>query len=178
MIFKKSLTTCLIFLFGLGLQAQTTFPEWDKDGDKLIEKHEFTQKFRSEFFPAWADPFDEKGIIEEGFFKKSYAGLDTDNDNLLSDEEWLIGYNYFYDDYVIHEEIGMIDVNKDGKLEYNEYYDVIYNTEYFTDIDSDSDNYISEYELAEFAFNNWDIDGNGVLSKFEFNAFKFYYIDV
>lgn len=177
-ISKYILLGGLIALGAISVNAQTNFSEWDKDGDNLIEKEEFTLKFQTEFFSAWAKESDERGIIEEGFFKQSYAGLDTDNDYLISDEEWLIGYNYFYDDYLVNEEIGMIDVNKNNKLEYEEYYDVIYNTNYFTDIDLDSDNYISEYELAEYAFNNWDTDDNGVISRYEFNAFKFYYLDV
>ncbi|MGM1057554.1 MAG: hypothetical protein ACQEWG_16835 [Bacteroidota bacterium] len=103
--------------------------------------------------------------------------MDTDNENFLSDEEWLIEYNYFYDDYLVQEEIGFVDVNNDGMIEYDEYYDVNYNTNYFT-VDLDSDNYISEHELAEFVFNNWDIDNNGVLSRYEWNSFKTYYFDV
>lgn len=173
--FKILLFTCLISLSGY---TQTTFSEWDKDDDNLIEEHEFELKFADEYYSFWSEDAEPKGIIEEGFFKESFAGLDADNDNYLSDEEWLVGYNYFYDDYIINEEFAYIDTDDDGRLEYDEYYDVIYNTNYFTDVDLDEDNYISEYELAEYVFNNWDTDDNGVISRYEFNAFKAYYLDV
>lgn len=175
--FKLILSGFLI-LSTTGLFAQENFEEWDMDDDNLIEKEEFVDKFTDEFFSVWSEDAETLGIIEEGFFRESFAGLDTDNDGYLSDEEWLLGYNYFYDDYLVNEEIGLIDVDDDGKIDYEEYYDVIYDTEYFTDVDLDSDNYISEYELAEYAFNNWDMDDNGVLSRYEWNSFKAYYLDI
>jgi len=79
---------------------------------------------------------------------------------------------------MLNEDMDIVDVNNDGIVSYKEYYDVIYDTSYFTDIDLDSDNYISEYELAEFVFTNWDKNDNGVLSEYEFNRFKWYYLDV
>lgn len=174
----KLILSGLLLISSTTVFAQAEFKTWDEDNDGLIEKYEFTDKFTDEYFSAWSEGADPRGIIEEGFFRESYAGLDTDNDQMLSDEEWMIGYNHFYDDYVVYEEIGYIDTDGDGFIDYDEYYDVIYDTAYFTDVDLDSDNYISEYELAEYAFNNWDFDDNGVLSRYEWNTFKSYYLDV
>src|SRR6056297_1277158 len=167
-----------LMLSTMCLFAQANFEDWDEDDDYLIEKEEFKDKFTDEYFSAWSEDAEPQGIIEEGFFKESFAGLDTDNDGFLSDEEWLVGYNYFYEDYLVNEEIGFVDVDDSGNIDYEEYYDVIYDTNYFTDVDLDNDNYISEYELAEYVFNNWDTDDNGVLSRYEWNSFKFYYLDV
>lgn len=182
-LFKKvskylSVLTVLIVGVTSSLNAQmTSFEDWDMDSDGLIERHEFTDKFVDEYFDAW-DPENERGIIEEGFFRESFAGLDTDNDNMLSDEEWLIGYNYFYEDYLVYDDMAIVDSDGDGVIEYVEYYDALYETEYFTDIDLDSDNYISEYELANFVFENWDINDSGLINRSEFNQFDEYYIDV
>lgn len=174
----KLILSGFFILSTTGLFAQQNFDAWDKDDDYLIEKEEFKDKFADEYFSIWSEGADPEGIVEEGFFRESFAGLDTDNDGFLSDEEWLVGYNYFYEDYLVNEEIGFIDINNDGTIDYDEYYDVIYNTAYFTDVDVDSDNFISEYELAEYVFNNWDTDDNGVLSRYEWNSFKAYYLDV
>lgn len=180
---KKSITlkilNAVLFLSCVGiLNAQDSdFSEWDEDNDGLIERHEFTSVFTEKYFPAW-DPDGERGIIEEGFYKHSYAGLDSDSDGYLTDEEWLVGYNYFYDDYVVYEDYDMIDVNEDGKVTYDEYYDVMYDTALFTDIDMDSDNYISEWEIADYVFENWDFNDSGALSRSEFNRFDWYYLDV
>lgn len=174
----KILLSSFLILISTSLVAQQDFDDWDMDDDYLIEKEEFVEKFTEEYYSAWAEGAEPQGIVEEGFFRESFAGLDTDNDNFLSDEEWLVGYNYFYDDYLVREEMGFIDADDDGRLDYEEYYDVIYNTNYFTDIDLDNDNYISEHELAEYVFNNWDVDDNGVLSRYEWNSFKTYYLDV
>lgn len=174
----RSLFIVSILLFGVSAMAQdSSFSDWDVDDDGVVERYEFTSTFVDDYFPAW-NPENEKGIIEEGFFKDSYAGLDTDNDGFLSDEEWLIGYNYFYKDYIVYDDVDFIDVNQDGKISYDEYYDALYETSYFTDIDLDEDNYISEYELADFVFNNWDFNDSGTLSRSEFNRFDWYYLDV
>lgn len=171
-----SLVLCLLVASSATAQ-NLTFDSWDTDNDKVIERQEFTSKFVEEFYPLW-DSTGTTGIIEEGFFRNVYAGLDTDGDNLLSDEEWLIGYNYFYDDYLVYEDMDLVDVNEDGSVSYDEYYDALYDTDYFTDIDLDSDNYISEYELADYVFNNWDVDDSGTISRSEYNRFDAYYLDV
>lgn len=175
----KTIIKIFTFLFVVvGLQAQnTTFQDWDLDNDGLIERHEFTSTFIDNYYNSW-NPDSKLGIIEEDFFKESYAGLDTDNDNMLSDEEWLIGLNYFYDDYIVDGAITVVDSDNDGNIEYAEYYDSIYETGYFTDIDLDADNYISKYELADYVFDNWDMNDSGLLSRAEFNRFDWYYLDV
>lgn len=177
--FKPTLSLITIMLLAISFaNAQnTTFDDWDADNDGLIERNEFTSVFVDEYFSVWNSD-DQQGLIEEGFFKESYAGLDTDNDGFLSDEEWLLGFNYFYDDYILEEEYAFVDVNNDGSISYNEFYDVIYDTEMFTDIDLDADNYITEYELANYVFENWDFNNSGALSKSEYNRFDWYYLDV
>ncbi len=172
----------LLFFFTISsislLTSQNTlFTDWDLDGDQLVERHEFTTKFITEYYPNW-EPADEKGIIENDYYENSYAALDTDNDNYLSDEEWLIGYNYFISDYVIYDDPDFVDTDEDGRVSYEEYHDALYDTPYFSDIDVDSDGYISEYELAYFVFDNWDFDNSQTLSRAEFNRFDWYYLDV
>lgn len=173
----KRLTLTILTFFALTTIQASDFDKWDADDDGIIERHEFTSHFINHYFDHW-DTDNETGIIEEGFFKESYAGLDTDNDNLLSDEEWLIGYNYFFEDYLVYDKIAYYDTNNDGVVEYKEFSDVIYDTAYFTDVDVDQDNYISEYELANYVFENWDSNDSGMISKSEFNQFDWYYLDV
>lgn len=179
MNFRKSIfgTLVLIFIAFQVHSQDTEFSDWDEDGDGLIEKFEFADKFVDQYYSAWEGAQTE-GIIEEGFFQEAFAGLDTDNDNMLSDEEWLIGYNYFFEDYLVYEDIDLIDYDDDDMVDYEEFYDALYSTDFFTDADLDADNYISEYELAEYVFDNWDIDENGVISRSEFNRFDAYYLDV
>lgn len=173
-----------IFLFVIGIFFSSTataqnssFEDWDEDSDGLIERNEFTDIFVDDYFQAW-EPENEAGLIEEGFFRESFAGLDSDNDNFLSDEEWIIGYNYFYEDYLVYDDMAAVDSDDDGEIEYQEFYDALYETEYFTDIDLDEDNYISEYELANYVFENWDTNDSGLINRSEYNQFDDYYLDV
>lgn len=179
---ENTMKYTILLILGLFLSttaiAQTSdFEDWDQDDDGLIERHEFTDKFVDEYFQAW-DPENERGVIEEGFFRETFAGLDTDGDRFLSDEEWLVGYNYFYEDYLIYDDLAAVDSDGDGFVEYVEYYDALYDSAYFTDIDLDADNYISEYELANYIFDNWDINDTGLINRSEFNQFEAYYLDV
>ena len=172
----KKLLTFLLILFVAPALADD-FDDWDADGDGKLEKHEFKKMFVENYF----DPMKGEstiGIISEDYFQSMYTGLDTDQDHELSDEEWMVGYNYFFENYIVYEDVDMIDMNEDGSVEYEEFYDAIYDTAYFTDIDMDSDNYISEHELAEYVFKNWDSNNSGIMSKSEFDRFKTYYLDV
>ncbi len=166
-----------VLINSTALAQNTSFEDWDQDDDGLIERHEFVDKFVDEYFQAW-NPENEHGILEEGFFQESFAGLDTDGDRLLSDEEWLIGYNYFFRDYLVYDDIVSVDSDGDGQVEYVEYFDSLYETSYFTDIDLDSDNYISEFELANYVFDNWDTNDSGLINRSEFNQFDEYYLDI
>jgi hypothetical protein len=172
------LFTLLFIGFNLTIHAKDmSFDDWDADDDGRIERHEFSEKFIANYFNSWGAE-NEAGILEEGFFKQSYAGLDSDNDKFLSDEEWLVGQHYFYDEYIVYDEIESADINKDGHISYDEYYDIMYDTKYFNDIDLDSDNYISQYELANYIFDNWDTNESGTISRSEYKRFDWYYLDV
>lgn len=172
----KKLLTFILTLTTATLWA-ANFDDWDTDNDGLIEKHEFKQNFVINYFNPWKGE-STMGIIEDEFFRGVYAGLDTDGDRMLTDQEWLIGYNYYFEDYVVYEDIDVMDVNADGTIEYEEFYDVVYDTSYFSDIDLDGDNYISEHELAEFVFDNWDTNNTGIMTRSEFNRFDNYYLDI
>ena len=176
---KKKISLIIAFIFfSITIFAQgMSFDDWDKDNDGLIEKNEFMNTFVEEYYDVWG-PSNTPGLIEEGIFKEYFAGLDSDDDNLLSDEEWIIGYNYFYQDYVGDESIYFVDANADGKIDYDEYYSVMYDTKYFSDIDNDRDNYISEYELADYVFDNWDFNNSETISSSEYARFDWYYLDV
>lgn len=178
MKFYNTLIISLLFTsFAIADNPNLTFDDWDTDNDGLIEKHEFSQTFIENYYDAW-DPEGKQGIVEPGFFKKSYAGLDSDNDNILSDEEWMLGYNYFYDNFIVNDQMTYIDVNADGKVTYKEYYNVLYDTPFYSSVDTDHDNYISEHELAEYCFNNWDFNNSGTISEAEYSRFDWYYLDV
>lgn len=121
---KTLLIITLLISGSLIAQEGAKFANWDKDGDGVIERNEFIDQFTDKYFQSW-DPSGTKGVLEEGFFKNSYAGLDSDSDGKLTDEEWQIGYNYFYDEYLVYEDLEIVDTDGDGFIEYREYQDLI-----------------------------------------------------
>lgn len=79
--------------------GDTSFSDWDDDGDGNVTK--------DEFYNSAAD----WGI---------YSDYDVDNDGLYTEDEWYeFGWDYDY---------GTWDANDDGYLDSGEYYDGVFNT--------------------------------------------------
>lgn len=153
-----------------------TFKDWDKDGNDLISRSEFVEVFTKNYVDDW-NVIDDEYLDDEDFYHVTYAMWDVDNDNLLSKEEWQYGYDYYYGDYILDDYVA-IDTDGDGFIEYQEYYDVLYPTQYYTVWDVDEDTYLSELELARLVFNNWDINDNNFLELDEYQKFDSYYLDI
>lgn len=149
--------------------AQDTFSAWDNDNDGYIEMEEFTDTYISTFYDDWdLTAADELGI--DDFYTTTFSIIDTDDDDFLDEEEWDFGYDYYYGDY-LNDDFDLFDTDDDELVVYTEYNDSLYDSDFFYDWDTDNDGYISEYELAENVFQNWDINDNGLLNRSEYLAF-------
>ncbi len=173
---KQALLICLMF-FSTSLFAQNlNFDDFDLDNDGWVEKDEFKAVFIANYWDDW-NPDDDENLDEDDFYTFTYAIIDVDDDELLTPEEWVYGYDYYYGDYLVDDFVAY-DVDGDGYLEYAEYYDVLYDTDFYATWDIDMDTYLSKAELAENVFELWDTNDTGLMSKSEFNNFKKYYDDI
>jgi len=176
----KSIFTGLfltIFLMSASPESENlTFGDWDKDSNDLISRSEFVEVFTMNYVDDW-NVIDDDHLDDEDFYRVTYSIWDVDNDEMLSEEEWQYGYDYYYGDYILDDYVA-IDTDGDGFIEYQEYYDVLYPTEYYMVWDVDEDTYLSELELARLVFNNWDINDNNFLELDEYQNFDSYYLDI
>ncbi len=178
----KKLYLILINIFFLATQVfsqpaeNLTFQDWDKNNDGIISRYEFVDKFTDNYVDDW-DVNDDDHLDDEDFFRKSYIAYDADKDTLLTEKEWLFGYDYNFGEFVVDDFVA-IDINNDGFVEYAEYYAALRKTSYFDTWDVDDDNYLDQFELARLVFNSWDFDDSNFIEIDEYDAFDDYYLDI
>ncbi len=155
----------------------TKFSEWDMDEDDKIERYEFVSTFTQEYADEWGITEEVVDLDEEAFYTTTYAIADTDDDETISEDEWDFAYRYYFGDYLM-DDYAMYDTDGDSQFEYVEYYDALYDSDYFDTWDVDRDGKLDKHELAYAIFDNWDLNDNGVLDKSEFNSFSTFYLDI
>lgn len=173
---KRLILSLLLIIPFAAFAQDKDFSDFDKDGDGLIERYEFVDVFTANYVDDW-DNTDDAGLDDEDFYFTNYAILNIDNNDYIDVDEWRVGYDYFYGDYLF-DDYAMYDADGDGYLEYVEYYDALYDSDYYLSWDVDRDGYLDQYELAYAVFDNWDINDNLVLNRSEFNSFDMYYLDI
>lgn len=173
---KLQLILITLILPMISFTQPKDFSDFDQDGDGLIERFEFVEVFTENCVDEW-DNTDETDLDVDDFYTASYAVINIDDNGYIDVDEWVTGYNYFYGDY-LYDDFAMYDIDGDGYIEYAEYYDALYDSEYFMSWDIDNDGFLDKYELANAVFDNWDTNGNFLLNKSEFNMFDHYYLDI
>lgn len=178
MRFLKLCMLGLMIFTGTSLFAQKDldFSDFDKDNDWWIEKHEFLQKFTDVYSEDW-DNTNDTGLDDEDFYLSTFRLIDRDNDDFLNEEEWVFGYDHFFGDY-LDSDFAVIDYDEDNSITYQEYFDALYDSDYFLNWDVDRDTFLNEYELAEAVFRSWDRNNNRLLGRGEFNSMDEYFLDL
>lgn len=178
---KVFLSLLMSSLFMIGrASAQTaenlSFSDWDKNGDKLISRSEFVDVFTREYYDDW-NTTDDEYLDDEDFYTRVYSLWDADEDALLTEEEWTAGYELHYKDYTDDDFIA-IDTDGDGYIDYNEFFEVMGDTDYYISWDVDADAYLNQWELARFVFNNWDTNNSNFIDPEEYAYFDIYFEDI
>lgn len=170
------LTAIILVLTSAVAEVNMTFEDWDKNENGYISRSEFVDVFVVHFIDDW-DLLDDGYFDDEDIYKGTFKIWDVDDDTLLTEEEWLYGYDYYYGDYVFDDFVAL-DTDGDGKLEYIEYYDILEESDFYENWDVNKDKNLNEYELARMLFNNWDFDDSNFIEPDEYEEFDSYYLDI
>lgn len=175
---KKILPALTAILFGFlslvseGQDSTLKFSDWDRNNDQLISRSEFMELFTKEYLKDW----DEKNLTREDFHTVTFNIWDLDKDEWLTPDEWMFGFNNYYGVYV-EKDFGLIDIDKDGYLEFAEYKEAMKNSGFFPVWDVDKDTTLSQNEMARFVFNAWDVDGSNFIDTDEYRAYRSYFLE-
>ncbi|HBH25611.1 MAG TPA: hypothetical protein DDY13_19615 [Cytophagales bacterium] len=166
----------IFFLSFTGNKYNLTFNDFDKNNDNLINEKEFVEVFTNNFYADW-DMVDDEYLDDEDFHIVSYAIWDSDDDNLINEDEWIYGYENYYGDYIDSEFVA-VDTDADGFINYDEYYSIIHDTDFYTTWDANDNAILSENEFAEKVFHTWDDNNTGYMTKNEYEDFDMFYFDI
>lgn len=157
------LITSIIVLLSISCEREKdlTFSAFDKDNNGTIERAEFQEVFTANFYDDW-NQNDDEYLDDEDCYLSVYEIWDIDNDNLLSEDEWYLGYDYNYGDYIITD-YDAIDIDGDGFIEYSEYTGILDDSDLYLEWDIDASKYLTDKELANGVFNQWDLDKDNKL---------------
>ena len=165
-----------VTLLSCNREKELTFNDFDKNNNGIIDEQEFEEVFTANYYDDWNRKNNDY-LDDEDFYLTSYEVWDVDDDERLTEEEWLFGYDYHYGDFIV-EEYEVIDIDGDGFIEYVEYEDVLNDTPFYTQWDVDASEYLSDTELAEGIFEIMDKDNDQVLDEDEYLEFDAYFLDI
>lgn len=175
-IYITILLTTIILMSGFAQKSNLVFKDFDINGDGKISRSEFLDVFSAQYQND-LDYVDDKHLDDEDFYKFTYGMWDTDNDEYITQKEWLKGYDYYYGDIIVRD-FNAVDVDGDGRIEYTEYHKVLDDGDLYSYWDLDDDSFLNQFELARSVFNRWDTDNSNFLEIGEYNAFDNYYDDI
>lgn len=176
LIATLSIAFAILLVAGCNRQVNLDFYDFDLNENNQIEESEFVEVFTDNFYQDW-NKTDDPYLDDEAFHQVVFDVWDVDDDEFMTRDEWVRGYDYYYGNYVVvdYEDI---DLNKDNYIVYQEYYDVVGDTDFFVEWDLNRDLNISEEELAQGVFNRWDVNNDGIIDLDEFVEFDSFYLDI
>ena len=148
--------------------SAAAFNELDANDDDMLNMTEIAGVYQDDF-DEW-DADDDGFINQEEFPDSAFALADADNDDGISEDEWNLGYDNFYNPY-IEDDFATFDADADGILSNDEWNDAFADTEWFGVYDADDDDMIAETEWDEGLFGDWDANDDESIDEDEFDLF-------
>ncbi|MBN1914237.1 MAG: hypothetical protein JW788_07565 [Candidatus Omnitrophica bacterium] len=147
------------------LTPSDQFRQMDRNGNGVISRSEWTGTTQGFNYLDW-DHNDNLSIkeLDQRSGLDEFSGLDYNNDGAITYEEWSPGNR---------RSIEVLDLNHDGKLNRNEFYNQQqYPISAFRELDQNNDGMIShgEWRSTSANFNNLDTNSDNLLSENEFNT--------
>ncbi|MGD9556066.1 MAG: EF-hand domain-containing protein [Mangrovibacterium sp.] len=165
----KGILTGIACLSGtLLLDAQEfSFTYFDRNGDGLIQKEEFTAEYFRNYWNGEGNP-EQPDAGSDNLYTAAFDMVDADHDRRLSEKEFDTAVGTYYQGY-LENNFDAYDADGDSFISFGEYRDAVHDPDYFRFWDEDGDSFLTEDELAGRIFDEWDANGDGVLNRREFD---------
>lgn len=144
---------------------------YDLNEDLTLDLQEFSNTYANHF--RFGDSDGDGYLKREEFYNIQFLNADSNWNTEISLEEWNEGYLRMFGNWT-DKDFSAYDEDKNGKLSGNEWIKVFQESEWFETYDTNSDNFITEQELNEGYFGDWDLNDDGKIDEDEFNNYRPY----
>lgn len=145
---------------------------FDRNGDGFLDLQEFTNTYANHFQMFW-DANGDGYLDTEEFYNTQFINADSDWDSQISLSEWNEGYLRMFGNWADND-FSTFDEDKNGKLSWDEWNKIFEDSEWFEDYDADLDNLVTNIELNEGFFRDWDLNNDSKIDENEFNNYQPY----
>ena len=178
-----------LFTGSYAVSQNTMYYAFIPNGAGDIDRDGFDIGYHS-IYSEW-DLNGDGDISEIEFYTVMFQRLDSDKNGSLSLKEW--GENYLYGQFLVNsnndgyhsertvrangnsENLGIsgfdsFDTNNDMKITPGEFDAGMRNTNLFPSFDNDQSGKLNRKELNKAVYESMDLDGNGIIDRYEFEA--------
>lgn len=146
------------------------FGNYDENRDDQWDENEFSEAYQANF--SGYDDDTTGDLNEEEFAAATFRSTDLNRDNSIDRQEWDEGYSTSFGDYAESEDFDRFDTDRSGGLSDTEWSTGFAESEWFSSYDADQDKTVNEGEWTRANFSRWDKNGDGFLSKEEFETYN------
>lgn len=149
------------------------FADFDTNADGFIDEDEFPNTFENDFATWDADA--DGSLSSEEFYATTFANTDADDDDLIDEGEWDMGYAAMYGNY-LDDDFATYDTDADGYVNLAEWNTVYADSEWYEIYDADDDDLVTEDEWNQGLYADWDTDDDNLINEAEYNVYSPYTI--
>ncbi|MEP6259931.1 MAG: EF-hand domain-containing protein [Gillisia sp.] len=142
---------------------------FDRNEDGTLDLEEFSETYPNYFQDIW-DADGDGYLDKEEFYNTHFINADYDWNNEISLGEWNEGHLRMFANWT-DKEFSVYDEDKNGKLSKEEWNKIFEASEWFETYDADSNNLVTQIELHNGFFNDWDLNNDGKIDEEEYNKY-------
>lgn len=153
------------------------FSEYDYDVNNYWDENEWNKAYEEEprLQIAVEDKDGDGALNTEEFARTTFKIVDTDNNELISEYEWDVAYQYMFHMYTKKDLYQTYTSENHPELIIKSWENFVKESGWFRKIDSSQDGEVQLEEWKAYLFERWDYDNNGYLSKSELNLYLDFY---
>lgn len=154
-------------------EDDTAFADFDTNNDGSLDMDEVPATYQNNF-TEW-DTDDSGSLSSEEFYNTVFGNTDADDDDLISEDEWNLGYDGLFGNWS-DDDFATFDADDSGFLDIDEWNNNFADSQWFEEYDADDDTFVTEDEWDTGLFGDWDADDNELINEAEFDLYSPYVV--